>query len=208
MAAQPGRFVFRFRAFVSLSVFVSFLAMSISGIVLYIAPSGRIARDLDWRVWSLSRGDWTALHLTFSAVFMIAALIHLWLNRRPIWSYLKIKTKVAAGLRWEWLGVLVMAAVVTWGTLKPFEPFTTVLELRDRYRRNIPQQTAPPEAVAAGQITLEDYCRQLGVDLQAVLAALEKEYLITDKSDTLRKIADQNNTHPGRLRRLIETAAR
>ncbi|NLW85227.1 MAG: DUF4405 domain-containing protein [Phycisphaerae bacterium] len=49
--------------------------MSISGIVLFIAPSGR--RAVEWHVWAMSRDEWIVMHLSFSAVFLFAAIVHL-----------------------------------------------------------------------------------------------------------------------------------
>lgn len=207
MQRQDGNFVFQFRAFISLLTGVSFVVMSVSGILLYIAPSTRRAAEMDWSIWALSQAQWTALHLSFSALCIIAALAHGWLNRKPLLNYLKIKVRAARWLRWEWLAVVLLAVLTVWGTLRPFEPFTTLLDQHDRFRRpELAQDNSPAETVGSRQTTLEAYCRQMGLNTDRVLDHLTSQGISAEKSDTLYAIAERNDLRPGRLRRLIEAA--
>ena len=80
MNTPKRKVLFRFRTFVSLAVASSFFVMAVSGIILYLAPSRRLAEQQDWSVWGLFRSQWIALHLSFSTLFLIAAVIHLWFN--------------------------------------------------------------------------------------------------------------------------------
>ncbi len=204
MQRRDGNFVFQFRAFISLLTGVSFVVMSVSGILLYIAPSGRRAAEMDWSVWALSRAQWTALHLSFSTLFVIASLAHVWLNRKPLLEYLTLKIRAARRLRWEWLAVVLLAALTAWGTLRPFEPFTTLLDQRDRFRRpESAKDNSPAETVGMRQVTLEAYCRQMNLAPEAVLENLRDYGISAEKSDTLSAIAQRNNIRPGPLRRLI-----
>lgn len=59
---------------------LAFLAMVLSGVVLVIAPSGRIAGTLDWSVLGLSRPGWERLHLTTGLLFLGAGLWHIVLH--------------------------------------------------------------------------------------------------------------------------------
>lgn len=207
MAVKRRAFVFRPHAFISLLTAFSFLSMSTSGVILYIAPSGRDAGN--WSVWALSRNDWVTLHLSFSAVFLIAALIHLWLNRKPLLHYLSIKTKATAQLRWEWLAALFLAVLTVWGTLRPFEPFASLLEMRQRFRispvQSSPDNNTVEQSVGMGQLTLDAYCNQIGLDVRRAIEILEKEGITARKTDSLRAIADRNNLHPARIRGLLDT---
>lgn len=206
MDARPRMFVFRPRAFVTLLTAFSFVIMTVSGVILYTAPSGRRAGD--WNVWTLSRDQWIALHLTFSAVFIIAAVLHLCFNLKCFLHYLKIKTKAAVGLRWEWLAVAILTAIVIWGTLKPFEPFAALLRQRDKfYRRPAAAQVqTQADRTGLGQLTLNDYCRQIGLDINLAISALKEEGIAADKADTLRVIADRAGLHPSQLRSLLDAA--
>jgi len=146
---------FRFRAFITLITAAAFVVMSVSGVALFVAPSGRIARDTGWTFWTLSRGQWIALHLAFSAVFLMAAIVHLLLNRKPIASYLHIKSKTLNQLRWEWLAALLVSAVVCWGSLVPVVPFRTLTEWRDAFVR-------PSASGSSGQVQQRQQRRRQG----------------------------------------------
>jgi hypothetical protein len=196
---------FRFRVFVSLLLALAFAGITISGSILYIAPAGRLAARQDWCVWSLSRDQWIALHLSISVVFAVAAIVHLWLNRKPLFAYLRIKTNTVGGLRWEGLAVLCVITLIVWGTLAPVEPFTSLLTWRQRFYREIASDHVLTEPAGMGQLTLDAYCRQLGLDVNTAIERLEQSGIDADKHETLRTIADKNKIHPSRVRSLLDT---
>lgn len=84
---------FRSRAVTSLLMLFGFLVLVVSGVVLYAAPRGRTARDIDWQVLFLEKAEWSNLHLVFGAVFIIAGFYHLALNRHPLFSYFRQKMR-------------------------------------------------------------------------------------------------------------------
>jgi len=59
---------------------LAFVVIAISGLAVAIAPSGRIAMDIDWSFLGLGRAQWEQLHLTMGVVFIGAALWHIWLH--------------------------------------------------------------------------------------------------------------------------------
>lgn len=205
MKGKPHPFVFRFRAFVSLLMTASFVIMSISGMILFLAPSTRLANLRNWTACALTRDGWIALHLSFSALFLLTAIGHLWLNRRPLFNYLKIKTKAAAGWRWEWLAVILLAGLTTWGSLVPVEPFTSLIRWRQQfYRSPAAKQDAQINGSRSGWITLEAYCNRIGLDTINAIEALENEGISARPTDTLGAIADRGGIHPSSLRRLLD----
>ncbi|ODM43739.1 DUF4405 domain-containing protein [Cereibacter johrii] len=81
---------FSFRAAAVFAIGLSSALMLLSGLVLVAAPSGRIARDLSWRLWGLDRTGWEVLHLTGSVLFVAVVLWHLLLHasvvRNLVWN--------------------------------------------------------------------------------------------------------------------------
>ena len=57
------------KVFTSFILAISFILISISGIVLYIAPRGRIAHWINWSVFGFSKEDWEAIHTVFVSIF-------------------------------------------------------------------------------------------------------------------------------------------
>ncbi|AXQ95219.1 DUF4405 domain-containing protein [Cereibacter azotoformans] len=77
--SSPGR-RFSWRAAAVFTIALSSALMLVSGLVLVAAPSGRIARDIAWRLWGLDRSGWEVLHLAGSVLFVAVVLWHLLLH--------------------------------------------------------------------------------------------------------------------------------
>jgi hypothetical protein len=125
-AERPTR-RFSGRAFVSVTTGLSFVAMSVTGVVLFVMPPGRIAYWTGWKMWALNKDQWDGLHIWFSLIFMVAALLHLYLNWRSFLSYFRSKVRKAFALRLEWAIALLLCGVVGWGTLAQVGPFSSLL---------------------------------------------------------------------------------
>ncbi|MGD9917916.1 MAG: DUF4405 domain-containing protein [Paenirhodobacter sp.] len=72
------------RAFAVFLIGLAFLAMTVSGGALMLAPSGRIAAQGGWSFLGLGRSGWEGLHLTMALLVIGAALWHGWLHRAVI----------------------------------------------------------------------------------------------------------------------------
>lgn len=58
----------------------TFVALALSGLAVAVAPSGRIAMNLEWSLLGLTRPQWEAMHLSLGALFIGAAIWHIWLH--------------------------------------------------------------------------------------------------------------------------------
>ena len=75
---------FNRRAFISLYIVISFLIMTVSGLILFLAPPGRIANWTDLTIIGLTKSQWQTLHTVFTFLFVIAAAFHIYYNWRLI----------------------------------------------------------------------------------------------------------------------------
>jgi hypothetical protein len=116
------------RSFISFVLTLSFCVMVFSGVVLYLSPPGGLARITGWRFWTLEKDGWMAQHMTSCTVFLLAGLIHLYLNIRTLWSY--IRSKHARGIRrkWELLASLILIGFMVTGTLWKLPPWKSILD--------------------------------------------------------------------------------
>ncbi len=87
---------FKTRGFVSITLALSFIILSLSGIVLYIMPHGRIAYWINWKIIGLCKDDWDAVHTIVGFVFMLMAVVHFYLNWSSFVSYLRSKIQKRA----------------------------------------------------------------------------------------------------------------
>ncbi|MBE7502756.1 MAG: DUF4405 domain-containing protein [Verrucomicrobiales bacterium] len=81
--------VFVWRTFTSVLLAACFLGALVSGSVLFLAPPGRIANWTQWTVGGVTKHEWAALHVSFSAVFLVGVILHVFFNWRPLVSYFK-----------------------------------------------------------------------------------------------------------------------
>lgn len=116
------------RAFVSFVLTLSFFVMLLSGIVLYMSPPGGQARMTGWRLWELGKDGWMAQHMTSCTVFLLAGLIHLYLNIRPLWSYIHSKSVRGIRRKWELIASMLLVAFMVAGTLWELPPWKSILD--------------------------------------------------------------------------------
>ncbi len=128
---------FDLRSFISLSLFLAFFAMFFTGIVLYLKPVGKVARAIGWKLIGLTKENWEAVHTTFSYLFVILTIIHIFtINRKIIWAYIKSKAKSGVNRKKELLVSVLLFAVVLAGTINDISPFKDVMVFGD-YLTNI-----------------------------------------------------------------------
>ena len=58
------------RKLTSLTITFSFFIMSYTGIILFIAPKGRVANWTNWELFGLDKTEYTNLHVTFMVLFL------------------------------------------------------------------------------------------------------------------------------------------
>lgn len=201
-STQPSRVSahrFNGRAFISVTTGLSFVGMSLTGIVLFVTPPGRVAHWTGWKMLALTKDQWGALHIWFSVVFMVAALLHLYLNWRCFLGYFRSRAHRVFALRREWLLALLMCAVVAWGTLSHVEPFSSLLRWNEAAKRywETPAGQAPiphAELMTLNELaermgfleaeTMMEHLRTAGVDVntpEAVVGDLAKEAGMTPR---------------------------
>jgi len=74
---------------VDLLLIVVFIIMGISGIALYLAPSGKIAKIVGWTFLGLSRDTWKNLHTNLGFVTIGLVTVHLVLGFNRMVAMLK-----------------------------------------------------------------------------------------------------------------------
>ena len=122
---------FNTKAFISFTIFLSFIILITSGICLYVSPSGGIAREINWKLLSLSREAWRGLHITFCAFFIVFIIFHLINNWKVLLAYLKNKLTKKLVFKKEFrLALLIVGILLIFSAFQWF-PFSKLLEWRD-----------------------------------------------------------------------------
>ncbi|UCG47106.1 MAG: DUF4405 domain-containing protein [Phycisphaerales bacterium] len=192
------RLKFNWRGFVSLTTGLSFIGMCVTGIALLFVPPGRIANWTDWKMLGLTKRQWIGQHVWFSAVFFIAAILHIYLNWRPLVNYCKAKVGKGLALRWEWVVSLVLCLVVGAGTFAGIRPFSSLLDWSEgiKHHWDRPGRRAP--VPHAELLTLEQLAEQVeDVDAETMIANLKARGIeVNSSADIVGEIAKAHNVAP------------
>lgn len=113
---------FNFRAMISFLVTASFIIVLLTGIMLYISPSGRIAREANWNIFGITKWQLISLHDIFGYFLAIIAVIHLYFNWKIFLSYIKNKMV----LKKELILAIIVILIILFGTLKGIFPFSLI----------------------------------------------------------------------------------
>jgi len=205
---------FSWRALISMCVAFSFVVLVGSGVALFLAPSMRLARDTNWQMWGLTKPEWLDLHLVFSALFLIVAMVHTFFNWRPLVTYLKDRATQRPGFRWEWIVALLLSVVVFVGVRREAPPFSWLLDWRVTFHgghfhgARSPRPEMGGEAQHGGgfgQKTLAQYCAEQRLDIETALARLQANGIKARGPTTLRQLADENGyDRPSEIIRLLQ----
>ncbi len=162
---------FNLRAFTSFTLLVGGVVVAAAGVVLYVAPSGRVANLIDWQFLGLSRPDWQAIRTIFALLFLIAAPIHLYLNWRVFWSYLRDRAPTSVSRRWELAASVVLVTLIFVFTLRGATPFSAVIAFGERVSASWPVPEHVAEASQAGAQVSSGSSRETRAPSDSPLAA-------------------------------------
>jgi hypothetical protein len=181
----------------SLSLGFSFLIMSYTGVILYIAPHGRISRWLDWHLFGLDKIQYQELHITSMVTFLLFALLHIYYNWKPIISYMRDTSSKISFTKKEFLIAFSLNALFVIGTLTLVQPFKGFLDLGENIKDSWGQKTtkAPPQQL--GRKTLQELSATGNIDLEKSIEILKLEGLTNiNSSYKIREIANELDTTP------------
>ncbi len=125
---------FNRRAFVSVLTGFSFVVMTVTGLVLFFAPSCRIARDTAWVVWGHNKDQWAGVHVWFSIAFVVASLFHTYLNWSALINYFRTKLKQGLAFLAELISALVICDVVYAGAVGEVAPFSSLMIWKETFK--------------------------------------------------------------------------
>jgi len=177
---------FNWRAFASITAALSFLGMCVTGIILFVVPPGRIANWTGWKIFGLTKHQWIGLHIWLSAVFMVAAIVHIYLNWRPLVSYLKNRASQSFAFRVEWVTVVLVCGLITIGTLAEIRPFSSLLAWNEAIKHSWDDSGRRAPVPHAELLTLAELANQVdGVNLESVIENLKAKGVQVESAESV-----------------------
>ena len=196
---------FKWRAFVSIYMGYSFIAMLITGIMLYIAPAGRIAFWTNWKFLGLTKKEWEAVHTLFSFIWIVFAVYHIIFNWKPLINYIRSKLNKTSKVRSEFIYATLFTILVFFGTYFKIPPFSTVVSLGDYITESWESKETEPPVPHAERLTLNEFAKIVKIDEKTIYKTLKQNGLeIPSSQITVQELAEINKTTPDKIYRLLE----
>lgn len=179
---------------------ISFIVDTVSGIILYIAPPGRIAHWTNWAVWGIDKEEWAAIHTVFGYLLLIVVGVHLWYNWKRFMNFIWSTIRKALNLKWELLAATVVSLLIFLGTIWDIPPFSTTMNLGERFKESWEESEAKVPIAHAELMSLQEFTEKIKVPLDQAIDALKaKGYTVKDAQQTLGEIAKEHNISPDKL---------
>ncbi len=184
--AQDTQTTFQWRAFISTLTGLSFVAMCITGIILFVVPPGRVANWTGWTLYGLTKAQWQALHIWFSVLFMVAAIVHIVYNWQCLLRYCQSKVTKAFTLRAEWGLSLVLCVVLLVGTLANRRPFSSLVDWGESIKHSWDDPTRRPPVPHMELLSLAALADRVeGVSVEQVIANLQLRGIAVVSADEI-----------------------
>ncbi len=176
----------------------SFLILTISGVVLYIVPQGRIAYWVHWGLWGLEKEDWGHVHMMFGGLFIVTGILHLYFNWKPFKKYLAERISGQYRVSRELAISLLLSILILAGSIWEVPPVSWVFDLNKTVKDAwVTGPDLEPPFGHAEEISLAGIARRMNLDLpKAEQALLDAGFKVADRGDSLDRIARDNDTTP------------
>jgi Domain of unknown function (DUF4405) len=197
---------FHWKVFVSFYVVFSFLALAVSGIVLYVAPPGRIANWSVWRLLLLSKAQWQAVHTIVALAFLVAAGFHIYFNWKVLVAYVKSKLQAGIRMKRELAAASLTGAAILAVSITGMPPFGTVMDIGEDIKNSWSTTASEPPIPHAELMTVAKLSETVKIPAEKAMANLEKQGItVAQPTMTVQQVADENKLTPQQVYQKIQS---
>lgn len=186
------------RSLVSFLVTWSFLILTVTGLVLYIVPQGRVAYWIHWSLAGMEKEQWGWVHMMFGGVFIITGVLHLYFNWKPFKAFLAARVSGHLQLKREVFIATGLTLAIFVVSAMDLPPASWVIDLNDQIKASwVTSPELEPPFGHAEAVSLAALARRMQFDLDAAIEALHGSGLqFEGRTASLEQIARQNGTTP------------
>ncbi len=211
----------KIRRVVTLTVFLSFIFLALSGVMLFFSPQGRVAYWAGWTLFGLDKDQYSAIHTTFMVLFLTAGVWHIVLNWKPITGYLKDRSRKIRIFTPESSIALALAGFFLVGPLMKIPPFRQFLDAGADVKAFWEEVNGSPPWGHAEENSLQRFCRGMedferlenerlvAVDCEEAVARLRSEgFAVEGLNQRILDVANANGTTPQAVAAVMMEVAR
>lgn len=186
---------------------VSLIILLLNSVILYVVPEGRVAYWADWRFWGLTKGEWSDQHITVGVLFLIAGVLHIYYNWKPIIAYMKNKAREVKVFTGAFNVALVVSLLFVVGTYFQIPPMSTILDISSSIKDSGSKTYGEPPYGHAELSSLKFFAKKEYLDLEKSMELLKAAGLtVSSEKETLKAIAKNNNMTPQQVYDVIKPA--
>ncbi|WP_297467766.1 translation initiation factor IF-2 N-terminal domain-containing protein [Thermococcus sp.] len=193
------------RGVVDLLLLIVFVGIAVTGIALYLAPSGRIADSIGWTFLGMDKDTLTNVH-TYLGFIMIGLVgVHLLIGFKSMWVMLKSafrssKTKAIAGLV---IPILLLAV-----GFQAFSAYTgeeeTTYESYDSYYEESTNSTVYITGTMMKYYTVQELAEEFNVSTDALIEKLKEKGIEATPDEKLVEIEYKYDLDREELKAMLE----
>ncbi len=192
-----------------MTMFISFILLVLTSVILYIVPQGRVAYWADWHLWGLSKTEWGNQHINLGFLFLFAGLLHIYYNWRPITAYMKNRARELKVFTLSFNVAMLLTLVIGVGTYFEVPPMSSVIDLGDSFKDAAAIKYGEPPYGHAELSSLKLFSKKQDVDLDQAMDLLKTAGIqFSDSKETLAVIAAENKLSPQAIYQIIKPAVR
>lgn len=180
----------------SLTMLLAMLLMTYTGIILFIAPPGRIANWANWEIFALTKEQYASIHTVFMVLFVVASILHIYYNWKPITSYMKNEARQLIVFTKEMVVSVILTFVFLLGTLYEISPFSSFINFGEEIKESWEKTYGSAPYSHAELSSLESFCKKMGYDLATSQQILQQNKIEFLPTQSLSLIAKDNNVSP------------
>lgn len=196
----------------SLALFIvawTFTVLTVTGIILFIAPKGKVAVWLDWSLAGIEKQQWQWVHLVFGGIFIIAGSIHLYFNWKSFKKQIVTRVKGRFKPKPEMLLATVFTTVLFTASILNIPPASWLIELNiltknswssSSQSENSYQETKFQKinitGAGLGRKNISELCFDAGISLEIGLQRLSSSGITATAGSNVQAIAEKYQLPP------------
>jgi hypothetical protein len=185
------------RSLIAFLVTWSFAVLTVTGIVLYIIPQGRVAYWVHWSLAGMEKEQWGWVHMMFGGIFIVTGALHLYYNWKPFKKYLAERVKGELNLSREFVASLLITVAVVFLSIFNLPPASWVFTLNEYVKSSwVTSPELEPPFGHAEEVSIKGMARRMRLDLKGATSELQRNQIQFEPEDSLDTIARNNGTTP------------
>lgn len=183
----------------SLTMMLTMIVMTYTGIILFITPPGRIAHWTQWKMLGMTKEQFASVHSTFMVLFILVTILHVYYNWKPLTSYMKNKAKQMIVFTKEMLVACLLTVVFFTGALYEISPFSNFLNFGSDIKESWEKDYGTPPYPHGELSSLKEFLHKLDYDPAKSETILLNSGIHYKMQQSLADIAKENGTSPQKI---------